>query len=532
LSFGGSLVLPSDRRLLLFGGSSWEWRRIADWAKLDGSSTAFGAHQYGAATSADGRFFTVTNGARVVPVWPTAGFTDLGESETAVEVPVTDLAALALSPDGSKIAVAGSENIYVAPVLAGGDGERESHQVSEPLDPKLQPIDLSGQGSVGAELLGFAGDESHLLSATGSEIAVWDLEQLDRLAQTTTVPLSPACSACGSANLAISPDGTQVAAADGDGGAGFVQSLQSDGERRIVPESEFFDYTYGTPVWSAAGDFVAFPVSPPTGGSEVPPPTELPDGVRVWRGAEGDEVGTDAVLAGDGKTVMIVDRHGNVYWQDPATGELLNRSPGPQELAFGAEELEEAALSSSPELVAMVDQGKVTVEELPSRKELGEIDADQYASVAFAGERLLVQRHDGPLEIWSKDGTTLQRTIPGDENYIWKPIANADGTMVVRRRSDGSVDLDDLDSGTQLGTFGSRGGSVFLRTGAAFSPDGSYLYTLSEAPGELSQGELVSRDISDEALVEAACEAAGRDLTAAEWRAFVGTDPPSDLSCR
>jgi len=31
---------------------------------------------------------------------------------------------------------------------------------------------------------------------------------------------------------------------------------------------------------------------------------------------------------------------------------------------------------------------------------------------------------------------------------------------------------------------------------------------------------------------EAACEWAGRSLTAAEWRQFVGTDPPDDLACR
>ncbi|MDX6636176.1 MAG: hypothetical protein QOF06_2379 [Solirubrobacterales bacterium] len=529
--FGGLIVVPSDTRVLLFGGGSWEWRRISNWARLDGSPAGFGAHQYGAAVSADGRFFTVTNGARVVPVWRTDGFTDLGKPETGVEVPVTDLAALALSPDGARLAVAGTGDIHVAPVPVPGTEPGEI-PLSEPLDPEQRPVDLTGQGSVGAELLSFAGDESRLVSATGSEIALWDLGQVDRLAQTAIVPLSPACSACGAASLAVSPDGKRIAAVDGDGRAGFVQSLRADPRRRAVPESELFEYTYGAPVWSRSGGLVAYPVWPPAGGSEAPVPTELPDEVRAWRGAEGEEVGLADGLAANGDEMAIVDRHGNVYWQDLTTGEIVNRSSGPEDLAFGAEELEEAALSSSPELVAMVDQGHVTVEDLPSRKEVGNIDADQYATVSFAGERLLVQRHDGALQVWNQGGTTLQRTIPGDETYVWKPIGNAEGTMVARRRSDGSIVIDDLDSGTQLGSFGTRGASVFLRTGVAFSPDGSRIYALSEAPGESSRGELVMRDISDEGLIDASCAAAGRNLTANEWRAFVGTDPPADLTCR
>ncbi len=529
VGFGGSLVLPSEDRLLIFGGGSWEWRRVSDWARLAGSNAAFGAHQYGEAISEDGRFFTATNGARVVPVWPTAGATDVGQSKMAIEVPVTDLTALALSPDGSKIAVAGSEDIYVAPVPAA-TGPEEPYELSEPLDPTAQPVDLNGQASVGPGLLAFAGDENRLLSASGSEIALWDLKQVDRLARETTVPLSPACSACGTPSLAVSPDGTQLAATDGNGAAGFVQSLEGLEERDVVPESELFEYTYGPPVWAASGRFVAFPVWPSAGASEAPVPTELPSTVRAWRGGEGGAVGVTDALVGDGNTVAIVDRQGNVYWQDAETGEQLERSPGPRALAFG-EELEDAAIDPSPELVAIVDQGRVTVEDLPSRQVIGRINAGQFATVAFASEHLLVQRHDGSLQVWSQNGATLQRTIPGDESYAWKPVTNPGGTVVVRRRSDGTMVLYDLETGTRLGSFETRGGSAFLRTGIAFSPDGATLYALSEAPDEINMGEFVRRDISDASLVKIACASAGRDLTTTEWRSFVGGDPPGDLSC-
>lgn len=528
--FGGQILLPSDQRVLLFGGGSWEWRRIADWAKLDSSPTAFGAHQYGAAVSADGRFFTVTNGARVVPIWRTAGPTNLDKPESGVEEPGTDLVALALSPDGSKLAVAGSGGIHVAPVPIPG-GRPDEIPLAESTDPEQRPVDLTGQGTVGAELLSFAGDESHLVSAAGSEIAVWDLAQVDRLARTTTVPLSSACSACGTSSLAVSPDGKRIAAIDGDGRAGFVQTLQAGAQRGTVPESELVAYTYGAPVWSPSGDFVAYPVWP-VPGLEASMPTDLPEGVRAWRGGEGEEEDLTDGLAANGDEMTIVDRHGNVYWQDLATGKIVRRLPGPEDLAFGAEELEEAALNSSPELVAMVDEGHVTVENLSSGKVVGEIEADEFATLAFAGDKLLVQRHDGALQVWNQLGTSLQRPIPGDENYVWKPVGNAEGTMVARRRSDGSIVVDDLETGTQLGSFGTRGASFFLRTGVTFSPDGSHIYALSEAPGEVNQGELVERDISDEGLVKAACAAAGRELTAGEWRAFIGSAPPADLTCR
>src|SRR6266542_954048 len=70
------------------------------------------------------------------------------------------------------------------------------------------------------------------------------------------------------------------------------------------------------------------------------------------------------------------------------------------------------------------------------------------------------------------------------------------------------------------------------KTGIAFSPDGTRLIMVTESAGPGIDARLIWRDISDDALVRAACETAGRNLTAAEWRTFVGTDLPRDLSCR
>lgn len=520
MQYGGKLVLPSDSRLLMLGYGSWQWKRLSDWATLMSSEGFFGAHQYGMAVSADGGFFTVTNSAEVVPVWSTSmPAPDLGESDLGVEAPITSQTALALSPDGGKIAVAGNEGIYVAPVLSGRDRRVEAFESVESLNPAAEPVELTGQTGVGEEALAFAGDDRHLLSAAGSEIALWNLDRVDRLARVTTVPLIPSCFACEGANLAISPDGKRIAVTDEYGSSGFVQSLQGDPNRETLPEGG----PYMAPVWQANGGFAAFPIQSTESASCTPP--DLPEEFRVWCGASDERAEAEAI-AEDGKTVMVVGDRGNVHWYDAATGALE------QSVSLSAE-LEDAALDSSPEMLATVRRGKVVVEKLPSGEVTGEFEVGELASVAFSGDRLLVQRNDGPLEVWDEQGRVLERTIAGGENLGGEPpVGNADGSMVARRRSDGSVVLTDLHTGAQLATFDTREPSTFLKTGVAFSPQGDSLYLLTEKLGSENEGDLVSRGISDSALAATACEAAGRNLTPAEWRAYIGSEPPSDLSCR
>jgi DNA-binding beta-propeller fold protein YncE len=112
-------------------------------------------------------------------------------------------------------------------------------------------------------------------------------------------------------------------------------------------------------------------------------------------------------------------------------------------------------------------------------------------------------------------------------------VASEQGALVARQRSDRSIVLADSDSGAVLATFPSTSGSIALRTGMAFTPDGSQLLTVTEAePGLGIQGKLVWRNVSDTALVHVACATAGRSLTPAEWHTFAGADPPADLACR
>jgi hypothetical protein len=93
-----------------------------------------------------------------------------------------------------------------------------------------------------------------------------------------------------------------------------------------------------------------------------------------------------------------------------------------------------------------------------------------------------------------------------------------------------TIEVSDLTTGATLATLATPG-RFGRKTGVAFSPDGRRLITVT-APGAETVSYLAQRDISDAALFRSACATAGRDLTAAEWRSFVGTAPPADLTCR
>ncbi|MGH4006872.1 MAG: hypothetical protein ACRDTH_01655 [Pseudonocardiaceae bacterium] len=119
----------------------------------------------------------------------------------------------------------------------------------------------------------------------------------------------------------------------------------------------------------------------------------------------------------------------------------------------------------------------------------------------------------------------------GDYSYIWPRSLPPHGTLVARHRSDSSIILVDLDTGAIVSAIAASITVPGRRTGIAFSSDGTQLITVTEGV-DTNQGLVVHRDISDDALISAACATAGRDLTAAEWQTLVGADIPDNLRCR
>jgi hypothetical protein len=262
--------------------------------------------------------------------------------------------------------------------------------------------------------------------------------------------------------------------------------------------------------------------------------------VRELRLASTDELAASG-LSADGR-VLLVNARGDIIEQDPATGRVVSKRPGPRDLAsvglFARQG--NAAIDPGDGLVAIVDRplngpqlawGAVIVRTAKDGRLVGSIQRSSINSIAYAGSRLLVQLGDGRLEVWSANGLHLERTIPGDQSFVPPMVGSPNGALVARQRADGSVVLADLQTGSTLATIPAPADPALgLRIGLGFSPTGTALVeTVQTIAG--TAPKLIERDVSSGALVAAACRAAGGALTAAQWEAFVGTAAPPNLAC-
>jgi WD40 repeat protein len=516
------IAVQSDRRVLLASPSEWILESLSPWSGAI-HRLPFGAHVYGLAVSSDGKAISDTNGDTRVPVWRTAGRSSPEEPDSYAQAPVPQQIQIALSPGGSKLAVAAPGQLYVARVTpATQDGAPEPGSQGEELLEE-RPRSLTGQTP---SLVTFV-DSTHLLSASGRTVAIWDTEQLDRLADAETVPLEFGCELCGPPSLSISPDGRRLTVVNGSNSFAFVQALDGS-ERHELPDSEL-EFSYGSPVWGDGGRVLAFPVSPAAGGENptFPIPRSLPSYVRLWTGGDGkgDEL-VDGPADG-GRDAVVADAEGGAFLQDVVTG--LKRSSWRTGSRLSEEEYTSGALNRTGRLLALAREGEVRVERVPGGEVVFHLPLKGFPTVSYTAGHLLVQLADGTTQVRDETGVDLERTLPGDsgEYTVVSPTAN-----FVGRASDGTIALAEFQSGTRLATFRTPGESFFYKTGLAFTPDGKVLVSISEEPGEGDdRGQLVRRDLSDASLVQVACAAAGRDLTEGEWRAAIGTDPPGRLSC-
>ncbi|WP_248958624.1 WD40 repeat domain-containing protein [Sphaerisporangium perillae] len=519
-----------DGHIVLLDGAYGTWVRLStpELKRIAGSTIGFGIHNWASALSADGRYVTYTNADTWLPLWRTSGSPDLDAFGLVAETRGANPVALALSADGSRAAQAANTMIYVS-------------RSTPPKEKREAPTVLTGAGPVTAGSVAFLGtDGDRLVSASGGMLTLWDLGQISRIGTASDALIPDSCNACPGPRIGLQPGGRHVVLVDGDGLTLDVQELGSGiTNRQTERASPILQDVYSPPLWTADGTKIilvgtqdgsarirALAPGLPTVGSWPAPvdPPHLNDPPTLLR------------LTPDGRRVVAVAGSGTVTIRDPTTGKILRRVPGPADMApvsGGTSSLPQgyAAVDAGTAHAAVIDPdgGKVSVIDITTGH-IRAIGGDEATGVAFVEDRLLIQRRDGTLEVWNSPGSTRVGTLRGLSDSVTGPVVNGAGTFA-ETDSEGTAKLFDYPSGYQLGTLPVPKGLKPNSIGLEFSADGKKLVTATEAAGLAGVGVVAEWQIDHDAWLRTACDSAGRDITAAQWRQYMSTSAPSDLRC-
>jgi WD40 repeat protein len=541
LSFDGA-----NRLVGLNNYGQWERFTVPGLSKVIASSASFAPNDNLTAISATGEFISTTNGESPTPVWST-----LTASNPAAAPPfgaeVSGVApdALAISADGTRVADADNGTVYVSDVtdfsaVYGYGGGTP----------------LTGNATINQQDLTFIGQsKSALLSASGSLLSVWNLNQYSRIATHAYADIPAGCNACTAPGIYPSPDGDSAIITAALAGPAAQQAMlislpPAAGHMQILSPGGSANVTYGPALWSPDSQEFSI-LTPSDGGGEVWSAAGKPEFLRAWKTTAKTPAGPDggpgapvsAVLAAGGKEIVEVDTAGKVIIRDAATGAVerevagtVSPDDGDQNLPYmtavdadakyAAFVVNNQTSSLSGSYVDVVNIGTGAITRLPGGTASG---------VAYDGELLIIQRADGTLEVRSADGQRLIRSLAGAVNAVSGPAVN-DAGFVVELNSDGTAPVFDIASGQEIGTIALPVIPPTLSTTIAFTPDGRNLISVTDAPDEApGTGQVTDWSFAPSLWSEVACSSAGHALTADEWQQYIGTGGPgmpNQLACQ
>ena len=538
-----NLCFDGENQLVTFGGNgTWERFAIPSLRKAAASSAELGVLAYQPVISATGEFIAATYGGPPTQVWSTlsaptpARSPPFGAQESGVAPE-----ALAISADGKMVADADNGTIYVSNVTPYKDALSDS---------KLQP--LTGNSTISQNELTFIGEShSELLSASGSTVILWNLNQYSRIATEASVDVPQGCPPCSGPGIYASPGADDAIVTTGYGDAAGTAMLVS-----LPPASGHLwylhsapDVTYGPVVWSPDGREFSI-LTPSDGGGEVWSVAGKPEFLRYWTTPSGtglpdtgNDIPVSAVPAAGGKKVIEVDVAGNIIVRNSATGAVERQVAGPVRpdsahvyspyltavdaaAKYAAVVVYVPSITSYSTYVDVVDIGTGAITRIPGGTANG---------IAYDGELLLIQRANGTLEVRSADGQRLIRSFAGDVNALSGPAVNGAG-LAVEVNSDGTAPVFDIASGQQIGVITLPAGPRNVSTSVAFTPDGKDLISATESSYEPSgTGQVTEWGFTPGLWVEAACTSAGHVLTAEEWQQYIGAGGPgmpNQMACQ
>lgn len=537
-SFLGSVAFSPDGTLLAaaYGGQVSLWNTVT-WQPVGHvmrEPQGEGDVQ-GLAFSRDGTSIAFCTDVGYVGIW-----------NTATQVPLVTASVpkqadrVAFSPDGSQLAVAswgGSVYLFSAAtgrlvrqlpgttapanalayspdgsLLAVGD-EQGGIRLWAPATGQQLSVPLAGHaGSV--QDLAYSPDGKQLASAsTDGTIRLWNL--------TVSQPLGTALTGhVGSVNgVAFSPGGHQVATV-GDDQTARVWNVASATQERVISP---FGALAGIPpltsavairavAWSPDGSLLA------TAGGQV----------SLWQASTGQAIAT------------LLDAT-DVGWQDSVAfspdGRLLatggddgvrlftvaTRKPYGPALPGTLNTGGAIAFSPDGKLLAVADNG-ISLWDVATRKRLTVLpepanrSGDLYSTLAFSPDGTVLAAAEGGfgnpgVQLWNvADRKPLGALAP--QTLVDALAFSPDARLLATGGDDGSIGFWQVATGQQFGTL------VHLHTAAvealAFNPAGTML--ASASADSTARLWAVPRS-----WLEQACHIAGRNLTAAEWKQYVGT---------
>ncbi|MFG2003069.1 TIR domain-containing protein [Spirillospora sp. NPDC048911] len=525
LRSGVRVAMPNETEIVLLDPSTGRWmRHISNALTSDGGTgPGFGVHGYAAALAQDGGYFTFSNGASELRVWRTDhSSADSDRPFRWVKVAAGAPTAVAVTSNGGRFAAAdGAGTIHVTATTT-----RRGQDAPTTV--------LTGNSSVTTDTLLFLGPAGdRLLSATGRFLALWDLRQPSRLSTVRELAIPWSCNACPAPHLAVRPDGRQVAVLDGEGRALTLQNVPLSGVPLTIRSAR---WSYGPPLWNPRGDRLLVPTS--DGGVDVLDGTAA---VAHWapdfdsgKPVDGDVV----VLTGWSQAGHFVEIWGSgwVRMRDPSTGKVVISKRGPAGGLHAGRRMPEWAQfnARTGRAVLLVPTGELEDRRavlIDTRDGGGTwLPGPAVRGVGFAGDRVIVQRTSGSLEIRSPDGRRLIRTFQSD-NPGGDRLASDGGDLLVRLRPNGKALITDVTSGATLGILPLLDEPAIDPTGLAFSPDGRMLFAAIPEGPATGKGRLQQWSFDERAWSNVACTSAGHDISAGDWSQYVGAGVQHRAAC-
>jgi WD40 repeat protein len=382
-------------------------------------------------------------------------------------------------------------------------------------------VDLPGFSS--AQALSFSHDGRWLLAVGQQTIAVFDLRQLAALATELPPQLGDLpCRACVT-TMAVDPKGRSVVWTDATGV--MCWDLRHARQGAMLQGSDGVSGVAFTP------DGSALAVS--TG-----------DGLATWPTPEGCPEGQSANRLPSGaysQRLWAIDAARMLTWDQVQAPQLVDLVHGRTIRTYGraptsSEYLGDLAVSSDARTIATTTStGDIVWFDVDTGAHIGtaHTGTDNAGALAFLpASRRVARTTATTVQLWDPDG----RQVGQFDGTAQQLRFSSDGTLLFGLDNDEVLRVWDVSSGQLLGTMQAlpladehgnqvAGGAQYGgRTAMALGPDGKLWLAAANA-------HPTAWTFATPILNRLACQLAGRSLNRDEWRRYVGTQPPTNLSC-